>query len=143
MVYTLYHLSVGICANWYPFSHIPSNKWYSPHHRTLKYCKVQRCDHYHLSVGISDNVPRAHLHIYLLIDDTWLHRCTSQYCKVQWCWLYHLLVGIYENGYTLAHIPTNKWYMLYTFALYNTNNCDVVPSSNLHDVHLPNKSPTV
>ena len=29
------------------------------------------------------------------------------------------------------------------FALNSTNNCDGVPSSNLHDVHLPQKSPTV
>ena len=41
MVYTMYHLSVGICANGYPFSQIPANKWYSPHHRTLQYCKVR------------------------------------------------------------------------------------------------------
>ena len=33
--------------------------------------------------------------------------------------------------------------MVYTITLYSTNNCDVVPSSNLHDVHLPQESPTV
>ena len=41
----MYHLSPGICANGYPFSHIPTNKSYSPHHRTLQYCKVHWCDH--------------------------------------------------------------------------------------------------
>ena len=53
---------------------------------------------------------KAYLHIYLdlEINDTWAHRCTLQYCKVPWCGLYHLLVGICENGYPLAHIPTDK-----------------------------------
>ena len=37
-------------------------------------------------------------YVYLVINDTWAH----------WCGLYHLLVGICENGYPLAHIPTNK-----------------------------------
>ena len=94
-----------------------------------------------------------HSHIYLLINDTaqtivlnstfvWFGEKTN---NILWCGLYHLLVGICENGYPLAHIPTDgdKWYMVYTIALYSTNNCDVVPSSNLHDVHLPQKSPTV
>ena len=63
--------------------------------------------------------------------------------KVRWCWLYHLLKGVCENGYPLAHIPSNKWYMGPIIALSSTNNCDVVPSSKLHDVHLPQKSPTV
>ena len=27
---------------------------------------------------------------------------------LKWCGLYHLLVGICENGYPLAHIPTDK-----------------------------------
>ena len=40
-----------------------------------------------------------HSHIYLVINDTWAHRCTLQYCKVRWCGLYHLLVGICANGY--------------------------------------------
>ena len=26
VLYTMYHLSVGICANGYPFSHTPTNK---------------------------------------------------------------------------------------------------------------------
>ena len=46
--------------------------------------------------------------IYLVINDSWAHRCTLQYCKVRWCGLYYLLVGICENGYPLAHIPTDK-----------------------------------
>ena len=99
--HAMYYLSVSICANGYPFSHISTNKWYSNHHRTL------------------------------------------QYWKVRWCWLYHLLKGVCENGYPLAHIPSNKWYMGPIIALSSTNNCDVVPSSKLHDVHLPQKSPTV
>ena len=69
---------------------------------------------------------RAHSHIYLLINDTWSHRCTLQYCKVRWCGLYHLLVGICENGYPLAHIPTGKWYSVYTIALYSTVKCNGV-----------------
>ena len=51
---------------------------------------------------------KTHLHIYLVINYTWAHRCTLQYCKVQWYGLYHLLVGICENGYPLAHMPTDK-----------------------------------
>ena len=65
----------------------------------------------------------------------YIHHRTLQYCKVRWCWLYHLLVGIYENdllvsicenGYPLAHIPTDKWYSGYTIALYSTVKCDGV-----------------
>ena len=45
----------------------------------------------------------------------------------RWCGLYHLLVGIYENGYPLAHIPTDKLYMVYTIALSSTGKCDDGP----------------
>ena len=79
---------------------------------------------YHLSVGICDNG-------YYL------------YFKVRKGAMYHLSVGISENGYPFALIPTNKLYMGLFFALNSNNNCDVVPSSNLHDVYLPQKSPTV
>ena len=41
--------------------------------------------------------------IYLVINDT-----VYTHCKVRWCGLYHLLIGICENGYPLAHIPTDK-----------------------------------
>ena len=160
MVYTIYHLSVGICANEYSFSHIPNNKLYSPHYRTLQYCKVRWCIHciiYQLVYMLMD----IHSYIYLLINDiahtialystvkcngvtiiiisryiwecalkkkyllinyTWSHRCTLQY----WCGLYNLLVGICENGYPLAHIPTDKWFSVYTIALYSTVKCDGV-----------------
>ena len=43
---------------------------------------------------------------------------------LRWCALYHLLVGICGNGYPLAHIHTDKWYMVYTIALYSTVKCD-------------------
>jgi hypothetical protein len=71
------------------------------------------------------------------------HHRTFQFCIVWWCGLYHLLVGICENGYPLEHIPTNKGYKGPSIALSSTNNCDVVPSSNLHDGHLPQISSTV
>ena len=68
---------------------------------------------------------KAHSHIYLVINDTLAHRCFFQYCKVRWCGLYNLLVGICDNGYPLAHIPTNyqvpiddKWAHHRTFQQY-------------------------
>ena len=104
---------------------------------TIALYSTVKCDGvYHVSFIIySMNswrflVPLSHIH--LLINNTAL---PSHFIV-----LYHLLVGIYENGYPLAHIPTDKWYSVYTIALYSTNNCDMVPSSNLHDVHLPQKS---
>ena len=127
MVYTIYNLLVGICANWYPISYIPTNKWYSPHHHWLKKNKNR------IFLWFSGKIYNifvlffsAHSHIYLLINNTWSHCCTLQYCKVRWCGLYHLLLGICENGYPLAHIPTDKWYSVYTIAVYNTVKCDGV-----------------
>ena len=73
MMRPMYHLLVGICANGYPFSHIPTNKWYSPHHHTVQYCKVHGVPMYHLSVGICANVPLKTKQniIYLPINDKW------------------------------------------------------------------------
>ena len=76
---------------------------------------------------------------------------TYQYCKVRKGAMYHLSVGISESGYPFTLIHTNKLYMGPFYALNSTNNCEVrlinqtnvVISSNLHDVHLPQKSPTV
>ena len=62
MMGPIYHLLVGMSANGYPFSHLPTNKSYSPHHRTFQYCKVRWCGLYHLLVGICENgYPLAHI----------------------------------------------------------------------------------
>ena len=41
----MFHLLVGISANGYPFSDIPTVNDTWAHRCTLQYCKVQRCAH--------------------------------------------------------------------------------------------------
>ena len=48
-----------------------------------------------------------------------------------------------DNVSTIALYSTGKCNGGLIIALNSTNNCNVVPSSNLHNVHLPQKSPTV
>jgi hypothetical protein len=59
MVYTLYHLSVGISAKVYTFSLVPTYKWYmvTPSHFTVL-ISAMVYTLYHLSVGISASVHR-------------------------------------------------------------------------------------
>ena len=58
--------------------------------------------------------------------------------------MYHLSVSIFANGYPKIRLSsTVKCDGGPIIALTSTNNCDEVPSSNLHDVHLPQKSQTV
>ena len=47
------------------------------------------------------------------------------------------------RGHTIAIHSTEKCDGVTIIALFSTNKCDVAPSSNLHNVHLPQKSPTV
>ena len=42
MVYTLYHLIVGICENVYPLAHIPTDKRYSVY--TITVYSTVKCD---------------------------------------------------------------------------------------------------
>ena len=55
MMEPIYHLFVGICANRYPISHIPTNKWYMVSGHTIALYSTGKCNgvtKYHLSVGI-------------------------------------------------------------------------------------------
>ena len=47
------------------------------------------------------------------------------------------------RGHTIALYSSGKCDGVATIAFNSTNKCDLAPSSNLHDIHLPQKSPTV
>ena len=98
------HLSllVGICGNGNPFLYIIYLLINDTAHTIILYSTGVPM--YHLSLGICANVPwKIKKNIICFLS-----KKSNIFFRV--FFLCHLLVGICENGYPLAHIPTNKWY---------------------------------
>ena len=118
MMGPIYHLLVGICANGYPFSHIHTNKWYSPHHRTLQYWKkVQPCTHvsfitrymckcslkkkkkYYLFIAESNKIRHKKILNFFILIFVWFGEKTNN------IFLLHIYLPVNDKWVPLSHFP--------------------------------------